>query len=61
MSNEETVFTDELTQRIADLCAADPQLAAARPLAGVGAALEEPGIRLPEIIHTVMALSLIHI
>ncbi|KAB7760944.1 carboxylic acid reductase [Mycolicibacterium mucogenicum] len=55
MSNEETVFTDELTQRIADLCAADPQLAAARPLAGVGAALEEPGIRLPEIIHTVMA------
>ncbi|OBJ41374.1 oxidoreductase [Mycolicibacterium mucogenicum] len=55
MSNEETVFTDELTQRIADLCAADPQLAAARPLAGVGAALEEPGIRLPEIIQTVMA------
>jgi len=55
MSNEETVFTDELTQRIADLCAADPQLAAARPLAGVAAALEEPGIRLPEIIHTVMA------
>jgi len=55
MSNQETVVTDELTQRIADLCAADPQLAAARPLAGVGAALEEPGIRLPEIIHTVMA------
>ncbi|RUP31408.1 MULTISPECIES: carboxylic acid reductase [Mycolicibacterium] len=55
MSREETVVTDELTQRIADLCAADPQLAAARPLAGVGAALEEPGIRLPEIIHTVMA------
>ncbi|TLH59927.1 carboxylic acid reductase [Mycolicibacterium phocaicum] len=55
MSKEETVVTDELTQRIADLCAADPQLAAARPLAGVGAALEEPGIRLPEIIHTVMA------
>ncbi|BCI78984.1 oxidoreductase [Mycolicibacterium sp. TY66] len=55
MSNEETLFTDELTQRIADLCAADPQLAAARPLAGVAAALEEPGIRLPEIIHTVMA------
>ena len=41
MSNEETVFTDELTQRIADLCAADPQLAAARPLAGVGAALDD--------------------
>jgi fatty acid CoA ligase FadD9 len=55
MSNEEKVLTDELTQRIADLCAADPQLAAARPLAGVAAALEEPGIRLPEIIHTVMA------
>ena len=55
MSNEENVLTDELTQRIAELCATDPQLAAARPLAGVAAALEEPGIRLPEIIHTVMA------
>jgi fatty acid CoA ligase FadD9 len=55
MSNEENVLTDELTQRIAELCATDPQLAAARPLAGVAAALEESGIRLPEIIHTVMA------
>lgn len=55
MSNEESVLTQELTQRIADLCATDPQLAAARPLAGVGAALEEPGIRLPAMIHAVMA------
>ena len=55
MSNEESVLTEELAQRIADLCATDPQLAAARPLAGVGAALEEPGIRLPEMISAVMA------
>ncbi len=55
MSNEETALTDELTQRIADLCATDPQLAAARPLAAVGAALDEPGIRLTDMISAVMA------
>ncbi|BBX85282.1 carboxylic acid reductase [Mycolicibacterium aubagnense] len=55
MANEQTALTDELTQRVADLCATDPQLAAALPLPGVGAALDEPGIRLPEVIRAVMA------
>ncbi len=55
MANEQTTLTDELTQRVADLCATDPQLAATLPLPGVAAALDEPGIRLPEMIRAVMA------
>ncbi|MBN9635969.1 MAG: AMP-binding protein, partial [Actinobacteria bacterium] len=55
MANEHTALPDALTQRVADLCATDPQLAAALPLPGVAAALEEPGIRLPEVIRAVMA------
>ncbi|HYB35793.1 MAG TPA: carboxylic acid reductase [Mycobacterium sp.] len=45
---------DRLERRIADLSANDPQFAAARPSEAVAAAVEEPGLRLPQVIQTVM-------
>jgi fatty acid CoA ligase FadD9 len=41
-------------RRIAELSATDPQFAAARPSPTVAAALEQPGLRLPQIIQTVL-------
>ena len=41
--------------RIAELSAADPQFAAAAPIAAVAQAVEKPGMRLPEIVQTVLA------
>ncbi|OIN79930.1 carboxylic acid reductase [Mycobacterium malmoense] len=50
-----TVTYDErLARRIEDLSASDPQFAAARPDPAVAAALERPGLRLPQIVATVL-------
>jgi len=46
--------TDELARRIAELSANDPQFAAAVPLQSVAQAVEKPGMRLPEIVKTVL-------
>ncbi|MUL65091.1 oxidoreductase [Mycobacterium sp. CBMA 234] len=54
MSNQETALTDELMQRIADLYATDPEFAAAQPDEAVSAAVDEPGMRLPDMMRTVM-------
>ena len=43
-----------LERRIEDLDANDPQFAAARPSPAVAEALEQPGLRLPQIIQTVL-------
>jgi fatty acid CoA ligase FadD9 len=48
MSNE------RLERRIAELSATDPQFAAAMPNPAVTAAREQPGLRLPQIIQTVL-------
>jgi fatty acid CoA ligase FadD9 len=45
---------ERLQRRIAELSAADPQFAAARPDPAVAAAVEQAGLRLPQIIRTVM-------
>lgn len=45
---------ERLERRIAELSATDPQFAAARPDPAVAAALEQPGLRLPQIIQTVV-------
>jgi fatty acid CoA ligase FadD9 len=45
---------DRLTRRIQELYASDPQFAAARPDEAVWAALERPGLRLPQLVQTVM-------
>ncbi|MGH3561258.1 MAG: hypothetical protein ACRDTN_05495, partial [Mycobacterium sp.] len=45
---------ERLERRITELSANDPQFAAARPSAAVAAALEQPGLRLPQIIQTVL-------
>ncbi|MCV7399214.1 thioester reductase domain-containing protein [Mycobacterium fragae] len=45
---------ERLERRIAELSATDPQFAAARPDPAVAAALEQPGLRLPQIIQTVL-------
>ncbi|OBH85951.1 carboxylic acid reductase [Mycobacterium scrofulaceum] len=50
-----TINHDErLERRIEDLTANDPQFAAARPDPAVEAALERPGLRLPQVIRTVL-------
>ncbi|GAA4290563.1 carboxylic acid reductase [Mycobacterium paraffinicum] len=50
-----TINRDErLERRIEDLTANDPQFAAARPDPAVEAALEQPGLRLPQIIRMVL-------
>ncbi|MCA2323154.1 hypothetical protein JF732_26040, partial [Mycobacterium intracellulare] len=43
-----------LQRRIAELSAADPQFAAAGPDPEVAAAVEQTGLRLPQIIRTVL-------
>ncbi|OBB59891.1 oxidoreductase [Mycobacterium sp. 852013-51886_SCH5428379] len=43
-----------LDRRIADLYASDPQFAAARPDPVVGAAVDQPGLRLHDIVRAVM-------
>jgi fatty acid CoA ligase FadD9 len=45
---------DRLARRIADLYANDPQFADARPSDAIAAAIDQPGLRLPQIIRTVM-------
>jgi fatty acid CoA ligase FadD9 len=50
-----TTTTDErLERRVEDLTANDPQFAAARPDPAVAAAVRQPGLRLPQIIQTVL-------
>jgi fatty acid CoA ligase FadD9 len=48
------VREERLERRIAELSATDPQFAAAQPSSAVVAALEQPGLRLPQIIQTVL-------
>src|SRR5882757_9936166 len=45
---------ERLERRIADLSANDPQFAAAKPSPAVVEALEQPGLRLPQIIQIVL-------
>src|ERR1700751_1604913 len=45
---------ERLARRVEDLSANDPQFAAARPIPAVAAALEQPGLRLPQIVATVL-------
>nr|WP_039889770.1 carboxylic acid reductase [Mycobacterium xenopi] len=45
---------DQLERRIAALTANDPQFAAARPDEAVATAVQRPGLRLPEVIETVL-------
>jgi fatty acid CoA ligase FadD9 len=45
---------DALQRRIKELYASDPQFAAARPDEAVSAAMERPGLRLPQLVQTVM-------
>ncbi|MGH3968212.1 MAG: AMP-binding protein, partial [Mycobacterium sp.] len=49
-----TPIDERLERRTADLTATDPQFAAARPSAAVVAAVEEPGLRLPQVVRTVL-------
>jgi fatty acid CoA ligase FadD9 len=48
-----TTREERLARRVEDLSANDPQFAAARPNPAVARALEQPGLRLPQIIQTV--------
>ncbi|WP_406816101.1 carboxylic acid reductase [Mycobacterium sp. M23085] len=45
---------EQLDRRVEELTANDPQFAAARPDPAITAALEQPGLRLPQIIKTVL-------
>ncbi|MEZ0052669.1 fatty acid CoA ligase FadD9 [Mycobacterium sp. MAA66] len=56
MSNENTgIAVDEhFARRVAELYANDPQFAAARPNDEVSASVDEPSLRLPQIIRTIM-------
>jgi fatty acid CoA ligase FadD9 len=45
---------EKLAGRIADLYATDRQFADARPDAAITAAIEQPGLRLPDLVRTVM-------
>ncbi|OBI53498.1 carboxylic acid reductase [Mycobacterium sp. E787] len=49
-----TTSEERLARRVDDLTAKDPQFAAARPDPAVAAALEQPGLRLPQVIRTVL-------
>lgn len=50
-----TALHDErLDRRVEELIANDPQFAASRPDPAITAALEQPGLRLPQIIRTVL-------
>ena len=46
--------SDGLARRIAELSANDPQFAAAVPIESVARSVEKPGMRLPEIVKTVL-------
>jgi fatty acid CoA ligase FadD9 len=46
---------ERLARRITDLYATDPQFADARPIEALTAAIEQPGLRLPGIVRTVMS------
>ncbi|RAU89917.1 oxidoreductase [Mycobacterium colombiense] len=48
------IHDEELDRRIEELIANDPQFAAARPDPAITAATEQPGLRLPQIIRTVL-------
>ncbi|OSC27435.1 oxidoreductase [Mycobacterium vulneris] len=48
------IHDEELDRRIEHLIANDPQFAAARPDPAITAATEQPGLRLPQIIRTVL-------
>jgi fatty acid CoA ligase FadD9 len=48
------IRADAMERRIQNLYASDPQFAAARPDAAVSAAMERPGLRLPQLVQTVM-------
>jgi fatty acid CoA ligase FadD9 len=43
-----------LARRLADLYATDPQLADAQPNEAITAAINQPGVRMPELIRTIM-------
>ncbi|OBH80105.1 oxidoreductase [Mycobacterium mantenii] len=45
---------EELDRRVEELIANDPQFAAAQPDPAITAALEQPGLRLPQIVRTVL-------
>ena len=45
---------ERLERRVADLYANDQQFADARPIAAISSAIEAPGLRLPQIVQTVM-------
>src|SRR5271166_4867303 len=49
-----TTREERLARRVEELSANDPQFAAARPNPAVARALEQPGLRLPQIIQTVL-------
>jgi fatty acid CoA ligase FadD9 len=49
-----TTEEDRLARRVDDLTANDPQFAAAKPDPAVAAALEQPGLSLPQIIQTTL-------
>ena len=48
------IAQERLTRRIQELYASDPQFAAARPDEAVWAAVERPGLRLSQLVQTVM-------
>lgn len=48
------IHDEEIDRRIEQLVANDPQFAAARPDPAITAATEQPGLRLPQIIRTVL-------
>ncbi|MGH3373303.1 MAG: AMP-binding protein, partial [Actinoallomurus sp.] len=52
MSN--ATLDPRLERRIEELTATDPQFAAAAPSPTVVAALEQPGLRLPQVVRTVL-------
>lgn len=54
MSSTSTSRKERLAHRINDLFANDPQIAAAKPSPAVVKALEQPGLRLSQIIQTVL-------
>ncbi|MGV9796865.1 carboxylic acid reductase [Mycobacterium sp. NPDC003449] len=45
---------ERLARRIAELTATDPQFAAAKPSDAITAAVDEPGLTLPQIVQTVL-------
>ncbi|WP_322857996.1 carboxylic acid reductase [Mycobacterium shigaense] len=49
-----TIREERLQRRIEELTANDPQFAAVRPDPAIAAAVEQPGLRLPQIVHIVL-------